>query len=206
LVPATGAVLAGGKSLRMGTEKAFLKMNGVELIRIVIEEMKKIVAEVLVVGAGCGALKIPGVKIVKDVVPGCGPLGGIHAVLANSSYERCLVAGCDMPFFNARLGELLIAEAEGYDAAVPLVKGLPEPLFAVYTRRCIKHVESNLLKKWYKITSFYPLVRVNFLKEEYIKSALKYNGKIEKFFFNVNTPQDLEKAKNMIEAVEEKCT
>ncbi|HZK17817.1 MAG TPA: molybdopterin-guanine dinucleotide biosynthesis protein B [Clostridia bacterium] len=193
--PATGVVLAGGESKRMGADKALIKIGDCELINSVILEMQKIVSETFVVCAPEKKRRLPGGKIISDIYTGCGPLGGIHAALVNSAYPYCLVAACDMPFFDAVLGTYLLGCADGYDAVVPVVNAFPEPLFAVYGQGCIEVAEQRLLDRKYKITDMYADLKVNYIDE----NSLRGIGNVDEAFFNVNTYEDLKEAKKIKE-------
>jgi len=142
-----------------------------------------------------------GFKVVADIIKGGGPLSGIHAALHHMSYQRCLVAACDMPFINAAMAQYLVKQAEGYDVAVPRHGVHLQPLFAVYDRDCLPAVERSLTALKYKITDFYTLVRVNYVHEENLRAL----ADIDFTFFNVNTPVDLEKARELERKKEREC-
>ncbi len=193
MVQATGVILAGGKSRRMGVDKAFLNIGREKMIRRVAGELRKIFKEILI----CGGTEEIGVqlgyKVVADIIKGGGPLSGIHAALQHMSYQRCLVVACDMPFVNAAMAQYLVKQAEGYDVAVPRHGIHLQPLFAVYDRDCLPAVEKSLKAFKYKIADLYQLVRVNYVREENLRAL----ADIDFTFFNVNTPVDLEKAREM---------
>jgi len=193
VVQATGVILAGGKSTRMGRDKAFLDIGREKMIRRVAGELGKVFKEILICGGTEEISAQLGFKVVADMIKGGGPLSGIHAALHHMSYQRCLVAACDMPFINAAMAQYLVRQAEGYDVAVPRHGVHLQPLFAVYNRDCLPAVERSLTALKYKITDFYALVRVNYVHEEKLRAL----ADVDFTFFNVNTLVDLEKAREM---------
>lgn len=193
-IQATGVILAGGKSARMGTDKAFLNLGQQEIIKRIASELQFVFDEVLVVGGDADKLRCLGLKPVPDLIRGGGPLSGIHAALMAARYDKCLVVACDMPFISSALARYIYQKAEGYDVVVPRQGTYLEPLFAIYCKTCIKTIEESLRALRYKIVNFYPRVMVNYVDEEELR-AFTGNGKI---FFNINTPEDLEKTRNIL--------
>lgn len=198
MVQASGVILAGGKSRRMGVDKAFLEVGREEMIRRVAEELKRVFPEVVICGGDEETGKHLGLKVLPDLIKGGGPLSGIHAALHGASYRKCLVVACDMPFINSALASFMIEQAEGYDVAVPRHGVHLQPLFAVYSKSCIPAIEQSFMVSRYKIIDFYPRVRVNYVSEEKLREL----ADIDIAFFNVNTPVDLERARAMAETKE----
>ena len=191
---ATGVILAGGKSVRMGVDKAFLPIGNEVMIERAAGEIGKVCAEVLIAGGSAAAGQRLGLPVVPDLIAGCGPLGGIHAALHAASYELILVVACDMPFVSPELAALLLERAKGYDAAVPRHGAYLEPLFAVYRKTCLPAIEASLGSFRRKVADFYPHVLVNYVDEENW-CAIADAGKV---FLNVNTLQDLDRARKML--------
>jgi molybdenum cofactor guanylyltransferase len=190
----TGVILAGGKSRRMGTDKALLSVGREAMIERAAAELDKVCAEVLISGCGEETGRRLGLKVVPDLIKGMGPLSGIHAALLAAQSEKCLVVPCDMPFLSAELAEVMIRQSEGYDVAVPQHGDYLQPLFAVYDKSCIQAIEEALRNNRHKVVDFYPRMRVNYVSETILQAA----ADIDTVFFNVNTPLELEKAR-MIE-------
>ena len=195
---AAGVILAGGKSRRMGSDKAFMEVGQAGMIQRVADELQKVFNEVLIAGGGEVTGRRLGLTVVADIIPGGGPLSGIHAALKASLYNKCLVVPCDMPFLKAELAALMVSQAHGYDVAVPTDGTYFQPLFAVYDKSCISVIEHALLAGRYKVVDFYPQVRVNYVNEKYLRE-LADTGRA---FFNVNTPSDLHQARAMAELAE----
>ncbi|OPZ74895.1 MAG: Molybdenum cofactor guanylyltransferase [Firmicutes bacterium ADurb.Bin456] len=193
MIQATGVILAGGKSKRMGSDKAFLEVGEAAMIKQVASELKKVCNEVLIAGGTKENGELLGLNVIPDRIPGRGPLSGIHAALLGAANPKCLVTACDMPFVTAALALFMINQADGYDVAVPTHGIHMQPLFAVYDRNCVTPIEQALLNNRRKVAAFYPLVRVNYVNEKYLRAI----ADIDLAFFNVNTPDDLEKARAM---------
>jgi molybdopterin-guanine dinucleotide biosynthesis protein A len=194
LLKATAVILAGGKSTRMGSDKAFLAVGRQCMIERVACLLKTVFAEVLIAGGSAEAEAQTGLQVVGDRIPGSGPLGGIHAGLTAAVNPLSLVVACDMPFISPDLAGLLVERAEGYDVAVPRHGEYMEPLFAVYRKTCIPAIEESLLSSRYKVVDFYSRVRVKYVNETDWR-PLAGPGEV---FFNVNTPQDLKEARKWL--------
>lgn len=131
-----GVVLAGGRSSRMGRDKALIQHEGRPLIAHAIEVLRPHVDEMLIIGdpARYGHL---GPLVIADDTPGQGPLGGILTALRYVWNDRTIVLACDMPNINARFIDRIKALADDYyDAVVAQCDGRLEPLAAVYHRSC----------------------------------------------------------------------
>jgi molybdopterin-guanine dinucleotide biosynthesis protein A len=194
MVETTGVILAGGKSSRMGTDKALINIGQKGMIERVAGELKKVCSEIFVSGGQEETGKRLGLKFIADLIPGRGPLSGINASLHTAAHDYCLVVACDMPFISAELANLMIREVEGYDAAVPSYGQYLQPLFAVYCKSCLPAIESYLASGKMSVTKFLPMVRVNYVTEE----KLNLFADMETVFFNVNTPEDLNKARKLL--------
>lgn len=196
MIKATGVVLSGGKSSRMGADKAFINIGQKGMIERVAGELKKVCAEVFISGGDEETGRRLNLKVIADIIPGRGPLSGIHASLQVASHDSCLVVACDMPFITAELASLMLREIKDYDVAVPSHGIFLQPLFAVYSKSCLPALERNLDAGRIKVSDLFKQVRVNYVNEE--KFALL--GDIDTIFFNVNTPGDLTKARKMTHA------
>jgi len=188
-----GIILAGGLNTRMGTNKAFLEINQTSFIERIINELKQVVEEIIVVTNNPDAYSHISAKVVTDIIPQKGPLSGIHAGLTASLHRYNLVVACDMPFINHNLARFMLGRSEGYDVLVPQFGDYLEPLYAVYSKNCLEPIEDCLKKGARKVIAFYPQVRVRYLGADVINKLVKD----QKVFFNVNTPKDLTLAKEI---------
>ncbi|MGI5925640.1 MAG: molybdenum cofactor guanylyltransferase [Thermacetogeniaceae bacterium] len=189
---AAGIILAGGKSSRFKGNKAFAEISSQRLIERVVHVLKSVLPKVIIVTNTPEDYQISNAETVLDILPGRGPLGGIHAGLIASPYELNFVTACDMPFINKELVKYLVDQAADDDAVVPVIGGYPEPLAAVYRRTCIKYIENVILADIYQVKSFYKFINVKYIPEE---ELLGFGG--EKLFFNINTRDDLKIALKM---------
>jgi molybdopterin-guanine dinucleotide biosynthesis protein A len=133
-----GFVLVGGKSARMGRDKALLPYGGATLVEHIAAQVKAAAGWVTLVGNPEHYRALP-YPAIPDVRPGRGPLGGVEAALRHTEARWNLIVACDMPSLTGEFLEALLNEAEagGADCFVPLApSGLPEPLCAVWDRRC----------------------------------------------------------------------
>lgn len=198
----TGIILAGGKSSRMGTNKALLDLNGKKVIERIIEELKPIVNNMIIVTNSFEEYEFLQLPMVEDRWKGMGPLAGIHAGLAASKTERNLIVACDMPFVSPRLGTLLLKELSEYQAVVPEIEGQLHPLFAAYRKDIQEEIEGALKSEQLRIRSFFNRIHVKILTELELKN-LGYQ--IESTdFYNMNHPEEYQQAKNMTKSRHEK--
>jgi molybdopterin-guanine dinucleotide biosynthesis protein A len=184
-------ILAGGKSTRMGSDKAFLEVEGEILLSRVLKLANAVTRGVRIVGdpknfAAYG-------PVIEDVYRDRGPLGGIHAALRSSPAELNLMLAVDLPFLESRFLEYLILQAQesGAVVTVPRMGGRWQPLCAVYRRVFLEVVERSLNEGKNKIDSLFPSVQTRVVDEaELIRAGFT----VEKFR-NLNTPEELEIAK-----------
>jgi len=184
----TGAVLAGGKSLRFGKNKAFQLLGGKRFIDLAIESLRPFCDPVMVVVSEIEPYLDTGVMLAQDIILHQGPLGGIYTALLFSPVEWVFVKATDMPFLVPELACLIIDAKEGFDAVVPKVNEYYEPLLAMYNRRCLPAIARQLGEPDKRqVTGFYRKIRIRAVTErEWRKvdpEALSFK--------NVNIPSDL---------------
>ena len=184
----------------MGRDKAFLELNGRPLIKIVIERMARVCAEVLVVAGDAQPYAGLGVPVVEDRFHGVGVLGGLHAGLEAAAHGLALAVGCDMPFLSPDLLRAFAGWAEGFDVAVLRHEPPPhdaggtegglfiEPLHAAYRRTCLSAMETAICAGERRIVSFFPHVRVRYVTPE---DVTPFDPDLRSFH-NVNTPEEWE--------------
>lgn len=191
----TSIVLAGGKSLRLGREKALEEIGGRSLIERVIERLSLLGNEIIVVTSSSDQLPDLGVKRVIDSYPGKGNLVGIYSGLKEVASSNALVVGCDMPFLNIDLLRYIMELSPGFDVVIPRVNEGVEPLHAVYSKNCLAPIEVYLREGRLKIFDLLPELKVRYVD----------NAEIERFdprhlsFFNINSEADLERARILLE-------
>ena len=189
--PIAAFILAGGKSTRMGSDKAFLELSGRPLLAHAVAVAKAVAEDVKIVGdpnkfAAFG-------PIIPDIYPGRGPLGGIHAVLANSVNDWNLILGVDLPFVDTKFLKYLIAEARtsGALVTVPEAGGHLHPLCAIYRKQFLPVAERALSAGKNKIDALFPEVHIRVFGEDELTKA----GFDARTFRNLNTPEQWEQAK-----------
>jgi molybdopterin-guanine dinucleotide biosynthesis protein A len=189
----TGIVLAGGRSRRLGTDKAGLTFEGRLLLETVIERLSGVCSEVIVAsGRSAEGRKTPRpVRFVADLTPGRGPLAGVQAGLAAATAEFALVVACDMPFLNPHLLSYMASLPRRYQALVPRAAGRWHPAHAIYARSCLPVIEELLAKRNSSMRELLSRLDVRELSEEELR---RYDPE-GLSLFNVNEPQDLERAR-----------
>jgi molybdenum cofactor guanylyltransferase len=182
----TAFVLAGGKSTRMGTNKAFLAFNGRTLLANALQMGRAVAHEVKIVGDPTKFGEFG--TVVEDVYPGHGPLGGIHAALKSSETDLNLMIGVDLPLLEARFLRYLLQTAEHTRAVVtlPRVAGYYEPLCAVYRTEFAGPAERALAEGRNKIDGVFAGLPVRVVEHP----ELAPHHFSPEMFRNVNTPED----------------
>ncbi|HUH65197.1 MAG TPA: molybdenum cofactor guanylyltransferase [Syntrophales bacterium] len=184
----TGVILSGGKSERMGTNKAFLEFEGKRLIDRAMATFRKLFREIIIVTNSPLDYLDQDCIIASDIIRYKGPMGGIYTGLFWASYDHVFVSACDMPFLNTSFIEYMIEYRDRYDIVVPGPSGGLQPLHAVYSKRCLPLVKKLMDKGDLKITGFYRSLKTFIIKEDAIK---RYDPKGE-MFLNINTVKDFE--------------
>jgi len=185
----TGAIFAGGRSRRFGSNKALISVGGVRLIDRVIESIQTICDPVLLIANDLKPYYDVRAALVKDVMPHQGPLGAIYTALLFSPHEWVFVKATDMPYINLNVTRKMYELAVNCDGVAPVLDGRYEPLFALYSRRCIPAIAEILQSQERKVTSFYRRVKIRALEEDKWR-AIDEEGRS---FLNINTIEDWKK-------------
>ncbi len=192
----TGVILAGGESERMGRDKAFLELGEKKVIERVISALSGIVGKIIIVTNDPLKYAAFGLETVRDIYPGVGVLGGIHTGLSYMRGDSGFFCACDMPFINPDLVKYIISKKGRRAAAViPKVGGELEPLFAVYSKKCLVPAEDAIKAGERRIVSFFGKIRVREIPEG---ELLALDPDLLSFM-NLNTPGDLKRANAIIE-------
>jgi molybdopterin-guanine dinucleotide biosynthesis protein A len=190
-------IQAGGRSSRMGSDKALVLLGGKTMIEHVLARVAGLGDEIIITTNNPGELGRFGLPLVADPIPGAGALFGLQTALAAAHESHVLLAACDMPFLQRPLLERLIALAPRADVVVPRIEGRFEPLLAVYARTpCLEAVQRAIDAGERRMISFFPQVEVLALDEEQLRPFDPHQTS----FFNVNTPEDLRRAEEMLAA------
>ena len=190
-------VLAGGKSLRLGRDKIIEKVGKTTLLEKVISRIDSLSKDIVIVTSEerdfSQLTDNPKVKTVSDIFPGRGSLGGIYTGLVKTEAFYNFVIAVDMPFLNRELLAYMTDVADGYDYVIPRIGSFYEPLHAIYSKNCISPIETMINKNRRVIIELFDYVKVRYVEAE----------EIDRFdpqhlsFFNINTIEDLEKAKEI---------
>lgn len=186
----TAVILAGGESRRMGKDKSFLPLAGKPVIECIIKILKPLFGSVIIVSNSPERYFGYGVVVVKDALDIRGPLTGIYTGLMHSGDEHIFVSGCDMPFLNPELIVYMQRQAGGFDAVVPVVGGLLEPLHAIYHRRLAPFIEKSIRDGRLKIQPIFEHVNVRYITEGEIDRI----DPSRRSFINLNTPEEYKEA------------
>jgi molybdopterin-guanine dinucleotide biosynthesis protein A len=201
-------ILIGGRSSRFGSDKALATVGGqrvVDMLATAIAAAMPASRITLVAGSNdqlmAGTQLITPVPVIFDLIPGRGPLGGLHAALSYTNTEWGLVLACDLPFVSADLIDLLVNRCqENLDAVVPMQKdGRPQPLCALYRRAACSPLLDEMLHEPRPTPSMQFLLGK--LNVEYVPSdeIAELPGS-DRLFVNINTPDELENASKLIDA------
>lgn len=182
---ASGIILAGGSSHRMGIDKASLSVRGETLLARTVRIMSEVSDDILVIGRARGDDDL-GARYFADDLPDAGPLGGLLTGLRRARYPYALAVACDMPFLDAAVPRLLLKVAKGYDAAVPRLHGRAQPTLAIYSRSSVDAIERQIARRDLTLRSLLATLRVRWIEEEEIGPA----DPGSRSFRNVNTPHD----------------
>jgi len=210
-LPVTGVILAGGKSRRMGQNKALLPLGEDSLIAHVIRRMRRVTDELLLITNAPAEYAHLGLPMHSDIIPDAGALGGIYTGLMHASHDVVICVACDSPFLQPKLLSYLISILGEYDAVMPYTdsrnRGIEvtnpshstdqttlQTLCAVYSKRCLPVIEQMLNEPDLRVHALRERANILTLAPEIWKT---YDSEGHSFF-NVNTPEDFEKAQTMV--------
>ncbi len=184
---ATGIILSGGKSARMGKNKAFLQVGGIPIIQRIYSLFEELFQEVLIITNERDLFANLNAKTYNDLIPDRGALGGLYTGLFYSSFPYSFCVACDMPFLRPSLIEFLLSKTEHYDAVVPRTHDGLQPLHAVYSKSCLVPIKELIDHGGLKIIDFYEKARVRVIDQIEFQSI---DPDLDSFL-NVNTPEEL---------------
>ncbi len=195
----TGVIQAGGKSTRMGGQpKALLELGGRRIIDRVVEVIRAVTDDTLIVTNTPELYASLGLPMVPDVFPDHGSLGGIYSGLKAAAGDAAFTVACDMPFLLPAVARLVTSRAGEADVVIPRVGTQLETLHACYGKSCLAPIEVRLAAGQFKIVGFFDDVRVLEIPETEVASFRAP----ELVFMNVNTPDELARARGLLAALE----
>lgn len=182
-----GYILAGGKSSRMGTDKGLLLLNGRPIVQKIIDQLQPAADKTVIVSNNAEYEKF-GLEVIADLITDVGPAGGIHAALSHTDSEQIFVVSCDMPYITTDAIQYMIEQASQSQITLPLNREKIEPLFGVYSKKCLplwqQLIEQGMIKLQEIVTHF-ELLKVNIDNNELFNDLL---------FLNINDKNDLQRA------------
>jgi molybdopterin-guanine dinucleotide biosynthesis protein A len=179
----------------MGQNKALLTIppDGLTIVETVARKLGQVTREIVLAGTDVADYAFLDLPSIADSIPGAGPLGGIHAALAEAANPHLLVVGCDMPLLNLDLLEYMASQPRDYDVLQPGIDR-PQPLHAIYARSCLPLIDRSLRAVRYKVSGWFAQANVRTIAPE----ALQRYDPAGLSWFNVNTPADYEVAKQVL--------
>jgi len=183
----TGVILSGGKSIRMGKNKAFIQVEGVPIIERIHNLFRELFQEVIIVTNETDLFSNFDSKIYSDLIPDKGALGGLYTGIVLSSFYYSFCVACDMPFIKRSVVQYLIENVANEDVIVPRTKDGLQPLHAIYSKNCVDPIRKKIGEGKSKIIDIYDQVNVKIVDE---KDFLCFDPRRESFI-NVNTPEEL---------------
>ena len=215
----TLAVISGGKSSRMGTDKALLEIGGKTMIEQIIAQTAGLGGDQIVITNTPEQYAFLNLPMFSDVLPDKGALGGLYTAIHSASRPYTLTLACDMPFVNQPLLKHMLSLAPDFDAVIPrLLSPLPspastalhsahasraatgegpgvgvEPFRAIYSKACLEPIRNALDAGKMRVNSFFPDIRIRWVEENEIK---QFDPELLTFM-NCNTPEELEAVKKV---------
>ena len=187
-------ILAGGQSRRMGRDKRALPWTPANdgaaqtLLGHVVSTVARLTDDVVLVANDDPG--VAGVRIVGDMYPRAGSLGGIYSGLAAAAYNLAFIAAADMPFLNPRLIRSLATRGSRVDAVVPVKDGRPEPLHALYRKSVLRPARQRIERRELKVAPVFDAVSTDWVAEGELR---RYDPELRSFW-NLNTPADYQRA------------
>lgn len=180
----TAIILTGGKSSRMGTDKALLELEGKTLLSRAVDLCSKVCDEILI-SSDAEEHRVGSHRLVADEVKDCGPMGGIYSCLKESSNEWNFVLSVDSPFVTKDFVEFLVSQTKDFDAVIPVHFGKKEPLIAFYRKSILSQIEAKIREGNYKLHFLLQEINTHFVESgEWVR-------KYPELFRNLNYPEDI---------------
>jgi molybdopterin-guanine dinucleotide biosynthesis protein A len=182
----TGIILCGGKSSRMGTNKAFLKLGNKYIIEILSDLLKSIFSKVILVTNDPGLYEFLNIDMYEDIYKSKGPLGGIHSGLIHSHTEKNFVISCDIPLITKQVIEFIVNYRSDKKIRVPYADGYVQQLCGVYSRNLLNDIVYILNRRTFSPAKCNVLKLVEETKGEIINIEKEMPGYAANTFLNLN--------------------
>jgi len=193
--PVPIAILAGGKSRRMGRDKAFVELAGAPMIQWVISAVAQCSARALIISNEPGKYSQFGLPVYPDVIPGMGPLSGLHTAFTVTGADRVMIAPCDSPFMSPDVIKFILNYPDGgADAVIPFVDGREQGMLAVYSRGAVDRFEERIASASMMFDEFRLSLNRIFISENELRAV----EPDLRTFLNVNTPSDFQSTATLL--------
>lgn len=186
-----GFAVAGGRSQRMGEDKALLPWGETDLLGHTLLRLEKAVGDARILPGAVSRYEDRGSRVVLDGHVDQGPLAGLLAALDSAPGCGVLLLGVDLPLIPVELLRHLAQRLHGCDVVAPVSPRGPEPLCGAYGTGCLEPVRRRVAEGDLKMTAFWPDVRV----EDVPPEDLAAFGDPADLFLNVNSPMDYDRAR-----------
>jgi molybdenum cofactor guanylyltransferase len=189
----TGAILAGGRSQRLGGQnKAALKLGAATVLDRQLTRLRRVVDRIVIIANDAAAFAWTGLPVIPDLTPGDGALGALRTAVHAAQTDRTLVIACDMPFVSEALLRRLVEIGQSADIVIPRTTRGYEPLCATYSRRCEDELTRLIEEQRFKLSE---VARIpGLIIRELGPDEFGPLGSDEMLFFNINTPDDYARA------------
>ena len=184
----TGVILAGGRSTRMGTDKALLRLGGVTLFEIMRQTLAELFPRLIIAGDRPD-LADTDLPCYPDRYPGSA-LGGIHTALLHATTPYAFIATCDMPFPDPQLIRAIVSYRKNVDAVIPCTPEGLQRCFACYSRTCLPHIESMLKDNDLQVSKLFDRITVHYLDVADIVPDWKHA------MLNINTMEEYRRVRS----------
>jgi molybdopterin-guanine dinucleotide biosynthesis protein A len=181
-----GVILAGGMSRRYGTNKAFVRIDGLPLIERVSRVMTTLFEDLFLITNTPAEYAHLGLPMYEDLIKGLGPIGGIYTALSSIPHAAAFCVACDMPALNPAFVRHMVLIRDAFEVVVPRIQGKIEALHALYARRCLPHIRELIDSGNRQVFRFFPNVSVRYVEEEEIR---RFDPGLRSFL-NINRPEE----------------
>jgi len=189
----TGAILAGGRSRRLGgRNKAALRIGNATVLDRQLARLRRVVDRTIIVADDAAQFAWTGLPVICDLRPGDGALGALRTAVHAAQTDRTLVMACDMPFVSEALLKFLVDAGSTADIAIPRTARGYEPLCATYSRRCADDLARLITEQRFKLSEV--ALIPGLIIRELGPDELGRFGPEELLFFNINTSDDYARA------------
>ena len=182
-------IQAGGKSVRMGTDKGLILLAGKPLVSWILDRIIGIGGDVLIISNSLDNYRKFNTPVYPDILPGIGALGGLHTALFYATRDLVYVLACDMPFIHTCMLENIVKVSTNFDVVIPRLEGNKlEPFRALYRKStCLNSINKAIANNKRRMISFFDDVKVKYYNFEDYR---KFDPDLISFI-NVNTPEEL---------------